>query len=377
MTPIEDLTKPLTVDQVRLSIYSVLAQIGVDTTTWKPGGAVRTLIAGTSIMLSALSRLTAEISKSGFLELASGGWLSLLASNVYGVDRFEAVFATGSAALANSSGGIYSLADGELQITNGRTGATYVNVGPITIPSVSSGIVCSLRATEAGSGSTAPITDAMIVASPLPGVTCGLTSAMIGQDEESDPALRLRCLESLGARSPNGPPDAYGFVCRSAVRADGSPIGITRIALTKDGFGGVDVYVAGPSGPIEPTDLDVVRDAVLAKAAPQGVTARVHNATAVTVHVGGVAYSYDPSLTADVVSGRLTAFFAAQPIGGNKVGSLGAIYQSAIIAAIGKTARVDLVTPSADVQLGANQVAVLAPSGVSVVLLASPSTVVP
>lgn len=386
MTPIEDLTKPLTVDQVRLSIYSVLAQIGVDTTTWKPGGVVRTMIAATSILISALSRLTAEIAKSGFLDTASGDWLTLLASNVYGVDRIEATFGQGSAVLANSSGGIYVLADGELQITNGRTGATYVNVGPITIPSVSSGIPCILQASQAGSASTALITDVMIVTSPLPGVTCGLQSAIIGLDAELDPALRLRCKEKLGALSPNGPPDAYGFVCRSAVRGDGTNIGVTRVRLTKDGFGRVDIYVANAAGGIDPSDLPFVDAAVQTQSAPLAVTAFTHSADEVPVNVGAHVYCYADSgfsdaQIQDLCAASLTRFFSTEPIGGDLVGVVGKIYVSAIQNAIAgadpglRVFNVAMVTPAGDLSLDANEVATLGTIGIVVHQVPPPGTV--
>jgi phage-related baseplate assembly protein len=386
MTPIDDLTTPLTVDQVRLSIYSVLGQIGVDTTTWKPGGVVRTMIAGTSIMLSALSRLTSSIAKSGFLETAEGDWLKLLAKNVYNVTPIEATFATGPAVLANSSGGIYVLSDGELQISNTRTGATYVNVGPVTIPAVSSGVAITLTATEAGSGSTALVTDPMAVTSPLPGVTCGLALALIGLDAELDPALRLRCSEKLGALSPNGPPDAYGFVCRSAVRGDGTPIGVTRVRLTKDGFGRIDVYVANAAGGVDALDLPFIDAAVQQQAAPLGVTAFTHSADNITVNIGAHVYCYNNSGFSDaqiqaLCTAAVTDFLSTEPIGGDVVDVSGAIYKSAIEAAIGRASpglkvfRVDLVTPAGDVPLGRSEVGVVGTVGISVHQIPPPGTV--
>lgn len=385
MMSLDDLTTPLTVDQARLSIYSVLGQLGVDTTTWKPGAVVRTMIASVAILVSALSRLTSEIAKSGFLETATGEWLRILALNVYGVTKIDATFATGPALLANSSGGIYVLSDGELQITNQRTGATYVNVGPLTIPGNSSNIPCTLTATEAGNGSTALVTDVMLVSSPLPGVSCALTAALVGLDAESDPSLRLRCSEKLGALSPNGPPDAYGFAARGAKRGDGSVIGVTRVRLTNDGFGNVDVYVADASGAIDPADLSFVDTAIQTQAAPLAVTARIHNAIEVPTAVVCTVYAYNNSGLSivqiqDAVTSVLVDFFASQPIGGNIIGVSGAVYRNAIIAAIGRAAgaqifNVTLSTPAADVALSVDQVATLTGATITVQLVPPPGTV--
>ena len=386
MTPIDDLLKPLTVDQVRSSIYIMLGQIGVDTTTWKPGSVVRTMIAAVSIVLSGLSRLTAEIAKSGFLETASGEWLKMLALNVYGVEAIEATFATGPAVAANSSGGIYVLSDGELSVTNLRTGATYVNVGPLTIPGVSSNIPLVLIATQAGSGGTALITDVFSVDSPLPGVSVTLSSALVGLDAELDPSLRLRCKEKLGALSPNGPPDAYAFVARSAVRGDGSPIGVTRVRISNDGAGRVNVYVANASGPVDSVDLPFIDTAIQQQAAPLAVTATTFTADPVVVNVGGQVYCYNTSGLSDAqiqtaCVASLTDFFSSSPIGGDRIGNDGRIYRDALIAALSPARtgvpifHVNLVNPGTDVGLGVSEVAVLGTVNFTIFQVPPPGTV--
>lgn len=381
-TPLDALITPLTVDAVRLSIYSVLAQLGIDTTVWKPGAVVRTMIAATSIMLSGLSQLTAAIARSGFLETAEGTWLELLAKNVYGVTKIKATFATGTGVIANTSGGIYVLSPGELQVTNQRTGATYVNVDPLTIPAVSSGILAALIAQQAGSTSTALVSDPMIVSTPLPGVTLTLATSLVGLDDELDPALRLRCQEKLGALSPNGPPDAYGFVARSAVRPDGSPIGITRVRVSANGDGTIDLYVTNATGDLGVDDLVAVDLAIQTQAAPLSITVTTHAAVTVPLTVAAQVFLYRSGLDNDTVSSmiaaELTDFFSSQPIGGN----IGAIHTAAIIAAIGRTStqlpifRVILNQPALDFVMSTNQVAVMSPdSTFTVTQIPSPSGV--
>src|SRR5690349_21273415 len=93
---LDELVKPMTATEVRESIYRGMGLVGVNTTTWKPGAVVRTMVVVTSIVMSAFSNLIASIARSGFLELAEGRWIDLVAWYVYRVKRPEATFATGN-----------------------------------------------------------------------------------------------------------------------------------------------------------------------------------------------------------------------------------------------------------------------------------------
>lgn len=381
MTPFEALTTPLTVDQVRLSIYSVIAQLGVDTTAWKPGAVVRTMIAAVAIVVAALSQLTSAAARSGFLEYSTGVWLTLLAKNLYGVDRITATFGTGTALASNASGGIYVLSDGELQVVNQRTGAVYVNVGALTIPGVSANIPVTLIAVEAGSGSTALATDVLTVATPLDGVTVVLTSSIVGLDDELDTKLQQRCRDKLGSLSPNGPGDAYSFVAKSAVRADGSPIGVTRVRVFANGDGTIDVYCTNVNGTLDSSDLSAINTAIQTKCTPLGVTVTTHAAVPQPVAVLATVYMYRSGLTDDAVIAAVEAelddFFDAQPIGGN----LGFIHREALIAAIGRVStqlpifRVGLAIPVNDFAIASTEVATPGGYAIAVVQVATPAGV--
>jgi phage-related baseplate assembly protein len=119
-------------------------------------------------------------------------------------------------------------------------------------------------------------------------VTVTNAAAFVGTDEETDVDLKVRCVAKLGSLSPNGARDAYNFIARSATRADGSPIGITRVRTIPDGIGGVDVYLATPSGGVtgtsgDPlTDLGAVAAAIWETTEPLAVEATVASATKIT-----------------------------------------------------------------------------------------------
>lgn len=372
---VDDLTTPLTSAEIKASIYDVLGIVGVDTTSWKSGAPLRVMIAAVSIILASFSVLISLIARSSFLELASGSWLTLVARYVYGVRRFDATFATGSVTLTNSGGGVYGpFAPGDVIFSNSTTGKTYRNTGAFTLNALAT-TTEAIEAIEAGSASTSTpgAIDTLETTMLLVTVANGL--AVVGQDAELDTALRLRCTELLGARSPNGPEDAYASAARSSVRAaDGSSIGVNRVRISRDGLGNVFVYCATASGAVpgdatDPaTDLGKVNDDIQRSVTPLAVTAHTASANPVVVPISYTAYVLDSLVgftVADLqalVATALANYFVSVPIGGYRIGAVGAVYREALQTVIRvkpEVFHVDLTLPAADVALFANDVPVL------------------
>jgi phage-related baseplate assembly protein len=380
---INDLIYPLTRQQVQASIYAVLARVGVNVTSWKSGSVVRTMIVAVSVVFAAFTTIMASIARSGFLELSSGEWLTLVARYVYGVERNAASYASGSVVLSNAQGGIYSLDAGDLIVANVDTGRTYRSTAPFTLPAATGTppaitpgtVTVPIAATEAGADSSADAGKISHMVTTLLGVTCTNPGSLTGFNEEIDTLLRQRCSETLGALSPMGPWDAYSTALRKATRLDGTSLNITRVGLTADGYGHVDVYCATDAGgvtgdPTDPTtDLGAAMAAVLEWAAPQAITPRVHGATELIQPVTYSVWMYNTSgLTAeqieDTIAAALRVYFPKQPVGGNVADAPpGAIYHDTLKAAIAQSIpeifRVELTTPPGDVVLSGDQVAVL------------------
>lgn len=358
MTSIDQLTTPLTLEECRAATYGVLGAIGVNTTTWKPGAVLRTVITGFCLCLSALSRLQASIVKLGFAALSTGDWLVLCAYYQFGVSKLIASFATGTITVNNTGGGSYGpLNPGDFVVSSAVSGKQYSNTQVFSIGSLQTGIAVIVRAIEAGSGSTASAGDISNVVSNLDGVQCTNTAAIIGSDDEQDPALQLRCSEKLGSLSPNGPRDAYAYVARSAGRdANGLPIlitpstpgtslGINRVNPVPDGVGGIDMYVATATGAVTgvvedlTTDLGAVDDLLQRKAAPLACTLTTHSAIAISVPVTYEIWLYQTSLTdtqiMQSIADALALFMPARPIGGDKVAGVGAVWLSGLETTIG------------------------------------------
>lgn len=373
MTTLEELTTPLTREEIEEAIYSTLAASGVRTTSWKSGGVARTIITGTSIVLSAFSRLQALIAKGGFLELAEGDWLTLVARHVYGVERIEGTFASGFVTLTNTGGGVYSGDAGDLVFScssGSAQGKTYRNTAPYSLPAFGT-ITIPIQAVEIGSGSTALPGQIDTLETVLLGVTVSNDLPVVGTDEETDSALRSRCRDKLGPLSPMGPRDAYASVARAAVNADGEPIGVTRVRTIPDGYGGLTVYVATAAGGVSASDVAIIQADVRRLAEPNAVTATVASAVP---RILSVVYELwvreviglTTSQIEDRVNAALTAFCEVMPIGGDLVDGapLGLLHRSAIAGAIADAigrdylVRLEVTFPGSDESLRPDEVPV-------------------
>ena len=391
---LDQLTTPLTVEDVKRSIYSVLAATGVTTTTWKPGAVVRTLIAAVAIVVSSLSQLTALLASSSFLSTSTGEWLGQTARNVYNVEPLPATFATTTVTIVNTGGGVYSFDPGDLQVINRITKQAYFNTASVSIGSGAT-VYVIVQAYAAGSlGTSHPgeISDFQ-TAGLSPNVTVTNEQAAIGTDAESDPSIRQRCLDKLGSLSPNGPSDAYAYVARSAVDQNGAPLGVSRIKVENDGYGTVKVTLGKADGGVPgtvgdtSTPLGIVDDEMQRKAAPLAVTLDTFSANARSVDVTYTIWLYNTTgLTDDqikeAIQENLQQFMSVQPIGGNLIGTnTGRIYFSAIEAAVGGTApqgvplptmRVEVTTPSSDFLLNPDDASVVGTVSGQVIQLKPP-----
>lgn len=357
-------------EDVLAVILEVAQALKLPTTAWQSGSVGREILEICAQIGSNFSIGSVVAASGGLLDYATGDWLTLLAFELYDVTREEATFGTCTERLTSTANVSYPITAGSMRFYNTRSGKTYTcttggtlapgNVTPQTLD-------ITITADEAGSASNAAIGEISGVVTPLFGVTAANTEILVGNDAETDEALRERCRESLAKASPNGPSDAYNYFAKTATRStDGSAIGVTRTNLDQ-GNGTVTVYVADASGPIDSGDLADVDTAIQLNCVPTGFTAVTVNAAAVTVPVTATIYlTRTSTLTiaqvTELITEKLTDYFANAPIGGYQAGG-GFIFTSAIIGqmfeASAEIVRVTLAAPAVDVALNPNEVAVL------------------
>lgn len=368
---VAELTTAVTRLEVEASIYRVMAKVGLRITAWRKDSVVRAAVTGVSVAIAALSKLQANMASAGFLEKAEGPWLKIHARDTYNETMQEATFAAGSLQLKNNAGGVYAFDPGELVVRNTVTGKTYKNLETISLTALQTKLI-AISATEAGSASSADLGDITELVSPpmLNGVELTNLLPLTGRDEEKAATLRLRCSEKLGSLSPMGPWDAYAYAARNAKRPNGEPIGVSRIKISKDGYGNVYVYVASDDGEVLLADLEALTAAIDYNATTQGVTLYVRSARAKIIGLTGTVYTYNTSAMTDAeltaaIRLQVAAFLATQPVGGARIdGAPGQVFLDGLRAGIAAAApayifHVALSSPGSDITLAADEVAVL------------------
>lgn len=362
----------LLIQETKAQIYAIgleLAEaVGLDTTTWQVGDPTRSLYSLVSDTLARVEEVVAVAIAGGLLDYAEGAWLTLLAKQVYNVDRVEATYATTDVVLTNVGGGVYDFDAGDITVQNTSTGKTYHSTtgghlgagGTLTI---------TVEADEAGSDSSAGAGEIDDLVTTVLGVTVSNATAAIGLDEESATSLRQRCRDKLGALSPSGPRAAYSYVARASDLT--GTTGVTRCRVYADSdTGEVLVYVAGPAGAVSSDDRDAVEDAIIEWAVPLCITPTVASASNVTVAVTYTLWVYRSvnKTEAEVkaaVEDALEEMFSAREIGGDILtgDTTGNLYKSLIESTIRSTFdqafRVSVSSPVGDTALDNDEVPAL------------------
>lgn len=347
------------VAETRKALYAkmldVASALGLATESWEAGDPTRTLFDAVSRLLEAYEGGVVEAIKSGFAELATGASLTIVAEYVYGVTRTPAARATASVLLANTGALTYSWDADELVFVNSSTGATYRNQAAATLTG-SSTVTVTVIADEAGTDSNAGVGEIDALQSPIAKISAASTTSAVGADEETDAALRARCLAKLGSLSPNGPADAYHYVATTSELTGSTETTRTRVRGDSSN-GTVYLFIAGNSGLVSTGAQTAVEAACSTYATPLTVSLTVVRATNVTVPITYALWVYDTiaktsaEIQADVSDALLEAF-RLRPIGGDA----GVIYRDWIVATILQAVapygyRCTLALPSGDVAL--------------------------
>lgn len=376
---VEDLTEPVTDEQATANILDVASDLELPTEDWHEGGVVLTIIHIFARIVAAISIVITDIAKAGLLDLSSGAWLTLFAKSVYNVERILATFATGEVTLTNNGVGTITIDAGDIHLAHAMTGKTYAVEGPavegednLIGPGLSKKFV--IVADEAGSASNANAGEITEFVTAVVDLDATNAKPVVGLDEESDSDLRQRCRDKLAALSPNGAAGAYAYFAKSAVRSDGTAIGVTRVRVDGDSsISQAIVYVATAAGVVtglanDPdTDLGAINKVIQETVVPTGITTTVLSAAAHNITVVATLYmAKESTLTATEVKTaavkRLTTYFATVPIGGFDIGGGPKVFRDAIIGQLYQTTSnvvdVSVTTPAADVTMAVNDVAI-------------------
>lgn len=398
MALFDELLADQTVAQIRQTLVSAAGVVELFLDRLPPLSILRSLaLDKIPYAIRAASAAHGPAIRGGLKDFASGGWLTLLAAQVYNVVRIEETFVTVPVTFTNPDLDPYSFSALEVRVGNTVTSKVYANVSPFSLDATGGPndvVTVDMVALEAGAASNAEAGDITEMVTTFGGVTC--TNATVGtaSDEEEDDALKTRCTFALGALSPDGAADGYRFIATSAmklpdgsyviIRASDPPnpeavsVGITKVQVLEHepAMGDVTVYLADADGVPAGADVTGVDGLIMTYARPVGVNyLGTFACTPITVNITytATARASDgftiPELEA-LAQAALVELFASirdNPIGGIE----GFFYRSAIHDAI-MGARptpddprpfVDVpfsgLIPAADVALTAGQLPVL------------------
>lgn len=280
----------------------VAQALGLAVSTWRTGDPTKTAFAFIARILAGvdsdpndkgLGGIIAGLARSAFLSTAEDDWLKLEADEVYGVQPVLAQPATSTVVLTNTAGGFYPALPGDITVKCTATGQTYHTVsGPlnpttlVALPALSAGVTAAFNvvADLDGSAASAPTNGIDALVTSLLGVVVVSSTAAVGVDAQSDPEIRTQCQATLGALSPDGPPDAYEFVLRNPDLTGVSDI--TRAKTIADSTTGhVTCYVASASGTVAVDSITAGQLAIETWATPLCITPTVANGTPVVIDV--------------------------------------------------------------------------------------------
>jgi hypothetical protein len=327
MLSVSALFTPISEDEVFESFLATLETLSIPARSWRKGGAYRNILRAVSRTYAGLTVVMSDFAKAGFLDDSSGGWLTLLAHFVYGVDRPPATFALGKLLFTNVGGGVYDSSNAAAGTvfalwTDGNK--TYVTLEDLNLLNPGDTQLVPIRAVEIGSASSVAPTLINALQTNLLGVEVSNPLSVVGSDAMPDELLRQLCRDKLAALSPLGARGAYDYAVAIAKRLDGSPVDINRHRIISDPTTGtVTIICASPSGVPLDSDLDAVRLSVEENARPDSVTAVVLGAVPVafsktlTVWARAQAGVDAAAILADV-DGALVTMVAVYPIGGER-----------------------------------------------------------
>lgn len=339
------------------SFLDVFRTAGFAVDSWRAGGGFHTLTRACARGLTGLSEVVQQIARGGFLDLASGAWLTLLARSWFGVTRRPASYTFQTLRLSSTAGAPpYTIVPGQVWASTSATpgqGYRFNNTTGGTLPSGGT-LAVTIKAESPGAAYNVDLHTVSVMVTALPGVTCDNIAVVTeGLNEESDPELKNRCRNRWPTLSgpEHLPGGAYEFLATTDPLTGEARPGVTRAYCdidNPDGPGTIRVYLAGPEGPVS----GAVVTSVDAELQPRrGVSCTLATLSAVEEEITpeGTVWVYGVTVGVAEAAGRaaLDALLAAAPIGGYVWGSSRGIFRDELeraLRAVPGVVRVALTT---------------------------------
>ncbi len=347
----------------------VATMLGLPVTTWRTGDPTKSTYHFLAEVFGEKDKVFTEFVKAGFLSTAEAEWLELRASEVYGVAKPQASYATPSVSVVNDGGGFFTHNPGEAVFQNTITRKTYRNTNTVTLAGLGAVGTYELIADEAGSGSSVGVNEIDEMVTQADGVRITGSTVGLANDAATDPELRSLCAESLGALSPNGPWDAYAFVAKNPKKFGGVDVGVNRATPHPSTNGTATLVIATRSGAADAAAVAATQTLVELWATPLTVNPVVVSAVALstartlTIYKKSTLTKSATEISAAALS-AIDKLFSEVPIGGNG-GVVAESKMNEVIHALFPE-QIDKVVGATEITLATNQVPVRGTWGVNV-----------
>lgn len=391
MISLSNLLSGQTLAQVTSTIAGLLQAAGFPTTAWGPFNVGRAFAELVARIGSDQSSTIAKIAALGFASLSGGDWLTLVANQMYGLDRYPATFTQGILTLSDVAGvgpisipafSTFAIANAvdangaplRFQLLQGNLGGTPGSSANVPL---NGSVQALFQAEFAGGAYNVPNGAILSLASPIPGIAVtnagGVTSwiTQSGQDEEGDPSLQARCMGQLPllGMGPELQYDAWARAASSLVTRtkvyEGSPNPWQVQLFLAGAIGIVDSsVVTAVQNFVDPSLASLAASATLLKRRPLCTQLTAQSATAHPITLGGTCSlptKYAAAAQANAIA-NLVSLQAALDIGA-KV-TVADLYEAIVDGARSAgapygTVSMNLTAPANDVVTAAGEIGVI------------------
>lgn len=274
MATLDDLTAEKTEAEFQTEILADLADSavtgvtgGLPTTSWQSGSVPRIFVAAWARLARSFNDLIRAVASGVLLELSTGAWLTLLARNVYEVDRDVARSTVGLVQLTDASGSPGTYAVGALTISD-SAGRYYQNTLAGTV-SANASVFLQFTAMAAGAdgnvgnGSLSTLVTAAAgrtVNNPIPWIT------VFGSAGASTRGYVMLTSTGGGAILAGGVTVTNGTWNFTNVSADTLVAGVAKAVLFESTLAGAQGNVG--NGEIDTVSVDPLGDITCVNSAP-------------------------------------------------------------------------------------------------------------
>jgi len=297
-TSLADLLIPDSEDDILELLLTELSAESFPVTAWDNLGVAVDIIRAEATALTKLSALVREVAAGGALSEATAGWLEILAE-WFGLTKVLASAAVVFVEASNSTGSPITITPGQLWARNPLTNLLYNSANSANVVVPAGGFATlNFRAEKTGAVYNLTLADSLTLVTSVPGLTLapedtgtGTGTPMVtqGQDDEADATLVERCRTQWSTIGIQKTQDSYAALVRKTPAITTLPTKVFVDTTNPRGPGTIDVWLAGPTGPLGGGDLALIQAYVLARETPCADT-DVANAATLTINFVGDVY---------------------------------------------------------------------------------------